>query len=346
MDNKIVIQACAGSGKTQLIVNETKNQKLKYLIITFTDNNRDNLRERILKSNDNTWPTNVCLITYYSFLFNFCYKPFFSDEIKAKGILFDSDLRPGKYTKKNALPYYLSDKGYFYKARLSTFVIDYCLEDVIKRVEEHFDFLIIDECQDMDSWDFDLILSFKKANVSLLYVGDFYQHTFSTSNDGNKNKNLYENMSKYRARFEREGFLFDDCTLSKSWRCSKSVCSFIEDNLGISIKSNKEQDSNVVFINDEAQVIKILSDSSIAKLHYSNGGLYGKNHFNWGEVKGVDNFEDVCVLLNKKTFLLYKNNNLKSLTGLTKNKLYVAITRAHNNVFLIEEEYLKKLNKT
>lgn len=260
--------------------------------------------------------------------------------------MFDSNLRPGKYAKKKELPYYLNDKGYFYKARLGAFVIDYCLEDVIKRVEGHFDFFIIDECQDMDSWDFDLILSFKKANVSLLYVGDFYQHTFSTSNDGNKNKNLYENMSKYRARFEREGFLFDDCTLSKSWRCSKSVCSFIENNLEISIKSNKEQDSNVVFIKDKAQINKILSDSSIAKLHYSNGGLYGKSHFNWGEVKGVDNFKDVCVLLNKKTFFLYENNNLKSLTGLTKNKLYVAITRAHNDVFLIEEEYLKKLNKT
>lgn len=338
MDNKTVIQACAGSGKTQLIVDKTKNQKLRFIIITFTDNNRDNLRARILKSNDNAWPTNVWLTTYYSFLFNFCYKPFFSDEIKAKGILFDSNLRPGKYAKKKTSPYYLSDKGYFYKARLGAFVIDYGLEDVIKRVEEHFDFLIIDECQDMDSWDFDLILSFKKASVSLLYVGDFYQHTFSTSNDGNKNKNLYESMSKYRACFEKEGFLFDDCTLSKSWRCSKSVCSFIENNLGISIKSKKDRDSSVTFIDDKEEIAKILSNSSIAKLHYSKGSSYGENHFNWGEVKGMNSFKDVCILLNKTTFDYYKNNDLKSLNALTKNKLYVAITRAHGNVYLIEEK--------
>jgi len=65
-----------------------------------------------------------------------------------------------------------------------------------------------------------------------------------------------------------------------------------------------------------------------------------KNYF---EYKTIDiviasyDHEDVCVMLNKTTAGLHKKGTLYDLKPSTRNKLYVAITRAHGNVYLIYE---------
>lgn len=70
---------------------------------------------------------------------------------------------------------------------------------------------------------------------------------------------------------------------------------------------------------------------------------YGVGHRNWGDTKGEDCYQDVCVLLNKTTMQAYKKDTLSKLAVSTRNKLYVAITRAKGNVYLIDEEQAKKL---
>ena len=45
----------------------------------------------------------------------------------------------------------------------------------------------------------------------------------------------------------------------------------------------------------------------------------------------------VCVMLNKTTAKLFKQGKLTALPASTRNKLYVAITRAHGTVYLIDE---------
>lgn len=39
----------------------------------------------------------------------------------------------------------------------------------------------------------------------------------------------------------------------------------------------------------------------------------------------------------------YKKGNLQNLAASTRNKLYVALTRAKGRVYLVEEDYAKKL---
>lgn len=70
---------------------------------------------------------------------------------------------------------------------------------------------------------------------------------------------------------------------------------------------------------------------------YQNGHRYGSGHKNWGETKGEDCYGDVCVLLNKNTARKYAAGKLSELPASTRNKLYVAITRAHGNVYFINE---------
>lgn len=342
MDKRTVIQAYAGTGKTQKII-DLLDTSSRFLIITFTENNYANLKNRISKKYNGEPSANIKIMTYYKFLYEFCYKPFCSDHIRAKGISFSEEDRPNKYSQSGSNSYYFNANRKFYKSRLSKFILDKTIDDVIMRLNTFFDYLIIDECQDMDSWDLDLITNFSKSNLSLLYVGDFYQHTYSTSHDGNKNLNLYSDLTKYKEKYEKSGFTFDDVTLSKSWRCSTKICEFIFQKLGIKISAQKDNAKEIEFIEDTEKAIELWNNEKIAKFHYNKGKTYGHNHFNWGEVKGIDDFEDVCVLLNDSTFKSYNSNTLNNLHATTKNKLYVAITRAHGNVYLLEEKKIKGL---
>lgn len=48
-------------------------------------------------------------------------------------------------------------------------------------------------------------------------------------------------------------------------------------------------------------------------------------------------YTDVCVLLNKTTSKKMAAGKLAELAPMTKNKLYVAITRAKGNVYIFDE---------
>ena len=115
--DKRVIFAVAGSGKTTYIVNELSLEK-RSLILTYTDGNYDNISRKILAKFGGRWPNSVTLMTYFSFLYNFCYKPYFADIIHAKGIVFDNN--PNIKIPQDSMRYYLSPSGLLYSNRLAT----------------------------------------------------------------------------------------------------------------------------------------------------------------------------------------------------------------------------------
>jgi hypothetical protein len=216
------------------------------------------------------------------------------------------------------------------------------LEGLKQRLEKYFDEFVIDEIQDIAGRDFSFLEQLMTANINMLFVGDFYQHTYDTSRDGNTNQNLFDNFGRYEARFMNKGFFSDKTSLVKSWRCSSSICRFITENLGIEIYSNQNEEMNgeagdIIFISDPDQVAAILGNPSIVKLHFRNSSKYGAGHRNWGDTKGEDHYHDVCVMLNKVTAAKYAAGKLSELAPSTRNKLYVALTRAHGKVYLINE---------
>ena len=337
--DKRVIFAVAGSGKTSHIVDSLSLSK-RSLIITYTRNNYANLSEKIAKKFDNSWPSNITLMTYFQFLFSFCYKPFLSDRIRAKGIIYSQN--QNRYIPKANPLYYLSNDRYLYSNRISLLLEEENVIEKIKaRLSNYFDEFIIDEVQDIAGRDFNLLVHLMEANINMLFVGDFFQHTFDTSRDGNINKTLFDNFDGYKTRFSNKGFSIDTTTLVKSWRCSKQICDFISSNLGIRISSNKPEtcSSYVLYVSNPQEIDKILDDASIIKLHYDKSYKYGPYHKNWGITKGEDCYNDICVMLNKKTLKLYEKGLLDNLPPSTRNKLYVAITRAHGNVYLIDENH-------
>jgi hypothetical protein len=64
-----------------------------------------------------------------------------------------------------------------------------------------------------------------------------------------------------------------------------------------------------------------------------------------GDRKGENYYKDICVVLNKTGLKSY--NALENLKPQTKNKLYVACSRANNCLYFVSNEFYKslKLNK-
>ena len=337
--DKRVIFAVAGSGKTTCIINSLSCDK-RSLIITYTNNNYNNLIKKIAEKFDGEWPENIRVMTYFKFLYRFCYKPFLSDSLKAKGVFFEPNRN--RYLSQDAHGYYISNR-YIHSNRLALLITKKAgVDNVKRRLEKYFVEFILDEIQDIAGRDFALLEQIMNSNINILFVGDFYQHTYDTSRDGNVNKSLFDDRDDYENRYIEKGFLCDKMSLLKSWRCSPSICNFITENLGIEIESNRDvtidtNDSDIVFIGDQKEIDSILADKNIVKLHYQNSANYGYGHKNWGETKGEDCYQDVCVMLNKKTAKKYSAGKLRDLPALTRNKLYVAITRAHGKVYLINE---------
>ena len=341
--DKTLILAVAGAGKTTEIINNIKKDD-KTLIITYTENNYNILKNNIIKKFKGI-PDNIKIYTYFTFLYRFCFLPL-KKGFKVKGLDFNSN--QNKYIKAKDINYYynrVSKK--MYHNRLAKICSDYFIDDIIKRIEKYFNYIYIDEIQDFASHDFNLLLNLIKTNCNILLVGDFYQHTFDTSRDGNVNSNLYNDYDNYINKIKNSdsNIKVDTVNFLKSKRCSKQVCEFITEYLKIKIESYNNHDSIIREIDDENTIEKIANDDNIVKLFYQNSKkYYMKNKDNWGNSKG-NTYINTCVVLNKNSYEKYKKHKLNELPSSTKNKLYVALSRATNDVYIINEKYLDKYKK-
>ena len=338
--DKNVILAVAGSGKTTKIVSEIDENR-RYLILTYTEQNLKNIKHKVM-SKFGHLPSNVTAMTYFTFLHSFCLQPLVGLKYNSKGINFEYDEVPpaGRFNQSQD-QYYIDAIGRFYVGRLAKFISLRYFEGVIERIERFFDVFCIDEIQDFASHDFDLILALARAKVSMLLVGDFWQHTYDTSRDGGMKKTLYDDYAKYVAALRKASFLVDTESLSKSRRCSQAVCSFISSNLGISILSEATREAQVVQVDTKDEAMTLFAKPDVVKLFYKEHYKHRCHSQNWGGSKGEDHYDEVCVVLNAKTLRLYKQGELRKLPAATRNKLYVALSRSRGNVYLVPHTFME-----
>jgi len=335
MDKRIIF-AVAGSGKTTYILDQL-NLVDSSLIITYTNNNYENIRQRIISK----WgfiPNNIKLLTYFSFLHSFCFKPLLGHRYKTNGILFDHN----KNLFATGDARFISSGNRLYSNRVAKFFDEKgILKEINDRISKYYKALYIDEVQDFGGHDFNFLKSFCKASVNMLMVGDFYQHTFDTSRDGKVNNKLHDDFQKYQKEFIKMGLKPDTTTLGKSYRCSPEICDFITNNLGIKIESHRNDRSEIRIIEDPDEAKTILEDVSIIKLFYQQHYIYNCFSRNWGDSKGEDRYRDVCVVMNKKSYQFFQKNRLYELPPQTKNKLYVACSRPKGDLLILSDQLLK-----
>jgi len=341
MDKRIIL-AVAGSGKTTFIIKQL-NENTRSLMLTYTKNNLENIRTCIINKFGYI-PHNISLSGYFPFIYSFCYKPFLSYKLKANGINFEPN--PNKFAEQNKRDFYIDKFNKLYSNRISKLLYTCgAIQDINNRLSKYFDNLFIDEVQDIAGNDFNFLLKIIFSNINSLLVGDFNQHTFDTSRDGNVNSKLYDDFNLYINRFKKAGVTIDDVTLNKSYRCSPTITKFITNNLGINIDSHRIDDTNIILVTDTNTIDNIFIDKNLVKLFIKEHYKYSCFSRNWGDCKGEDKYEDICIVLNNETYKLFKKNKLIELKPQTKNKLYVALTRAKRNIFLIPDELFRKYKK-
>lgn len=366
-ENKLII-ASAGSGKTAYIIDkatEIKNENV--LITTYTIENEKNIKQKIIKKLGYI-PSNIVIKTWLSFLLNYGVKPYknvFFKELfnkHLKGILFTNG-RSGIYhneksgkcysIKGSDLSYYFNDYK-IYSDKISEFTYK-CNEasngKVIKRLSDIFQYIFIDEIQDLTGYDFDVIELFcNNENINLLMVGDLRQTTYKTHNSRKKCDNIEEFINQNENKFLYP-CLIDKTTLKNSHRNSKVICDFSsfiykhKENISVEpcnccdcIKNHKKFDCNNILLVKSSNINEFLLETCSVQILYNRTHLKKTNQnyktINAGESKGEE-FDNVMIYFTKDITEAIKSNNFSEVNNDTLSKFYVAITRAKYTVAIV-----------
>jgi len=346
MDNKRLIHAVAGSGKTTKII-ETIDPQKRNLILTYTETNQNTIRGKLIDKFGYI-PESTFIFGVFEFLYGFCLVPYLGK--RPKGINFDYQPQ-GKFDKtaidntgrivQNQLSKSLLRGSLIYKRKEIKFDNSY-----LDRIDKFFDCIYVDECQDFESDDFDWLLSLSNLNAEVSLLGDFYQKTFSTSRRGNKGKGIHSSFENWIKVISDSGFEIDLSSLSKSYRCPKIVCDFIVKNLAIEISSQLEEkySAPITLIDSQDKIESIMGDDNVMKLFYQKSYDYDCKSQNWGDSKGSE-YENICVVLNQTTYKLFAADRLNELSSQTKSKFYVACTRSRGNLYFVKQSDIEKYRK-
>lgn len=267
--DKRVIFAVAGSGKTTHLIDELDLER-RVLLITYTENNFAHLRFRVLQK-FGYLPPNIVVCTYFKFLHNFCYRPLLQMRLGSRGMNFHL---PPAQTARFALTQdarYLDGRRRLYHNRLAKLLeVKGCLPAILARMERYFDRVFVDEVQDFGGHDFNLLAALCRANTDVLFVGDFFQHTFDTSRDGSVNRTLHDDFGAYAQRFAAQGITVDRQSLRASRRCSTTVCDFIREHLQIDMHAHEARNSDLSVVEQAPLAKELYRDPVIVKLFYSS----------------------------------------------------------------------------
>ena len=356
---KKVILAVAGAGKTYYIC-QNINPSQRNLILAYTNENIKNIKNE-LKNLYRKIPESTTIMTFDSFVYRYLVRPyesmigkyFLRKDFKSNGItmieppkrIINNKINP-LYVNKGKYHYYLTKKDEYYCLRLSELILlvktdKYSLlKKAIQRINYFYDYVFIDEFQDFRKANYEVIIKLCKKLKNVILVGDYYQHSVLGQNNCGK---PFSNSSYNNFVFELKklGFDVNDNVLAKSIRCSHDVCQFVKEKLGINIESNNNNKGKVVWVTED-NITSILEDDSILKLLYCKSKEYSFRALNWSYSKG-DTVNNVCVILIKKLEKLDGDfTSINSIKVVTKNKLYVAMTRSRFNLYIIKDSIFKK----
>ena len=214
----LFVHACAGSGKTQHIIDHCSQSQpiVRRLIITLTLTGQNELEGRLQKNIGPSAP--VPEVTgWYAFLINHIVRPYLPllfPEQRVTGFKFDTgDTRKSLRFKRKTDPRrYFSETGMIYKdnlEELATRLIDKASGLVESRLRRIYDEILIDEAQDVSRSGLDVIARLLlQDSVRCLLVGDSRQSLLDSSLSSRKNSKAdRQNLIEWYREFENSGRL-------------------------------------------------------------------------------------------------------------------------------------------
>ncbi|EKN4838633.1 UvrD-helicase domain-containing protein [Yersinia enterocolitica] len=368
--------AGAGSGKTYKIIQDAIKvieAGGRVLVVTYTTNNQAELRSRFVelygKSSDD-----FVVKGLFSFYLEDLVRPYqnvvFPERITTTAFTeHNPHLMPGTknwYPNRgekidgtlNPLHYLTLCKTKAYTgllAKLATRIASTTKNAPANRLKDIYHRVFFDEVQDLVGWDYDVIKSLSKImSDSICCVGDFRQ-TIYTTTFGHKAPHTPAQKIQYFQKIN-----FEQRSLPRNRRCIQKICD-LSDTIhpGLYEKTLSEVE-NVpdevahhygAFVIKSSQVSDYLATFKPQVLRWSSsmGRAYlppGLGCHTFGSSKGLG-FDRVLIISPEK-HLKYLGGDLrvfdKDKTEESRNKLYVAITRARYSLaFVVEEEHLTNI---
>ncbi len=376
MDRKLII-AAAGAGKTHRIVKESikvlKSGK-KVLVVTYTRNNQTEIINKFKRLNGKNRDS-FLVKGLFTFLLEDIIRPYqsciFQNRIET---IYFNQFDPHKKNGRN-IPgrkgikddgtynpvYYLTSCGKkahtTYLAKLASMVIKESKRQPIERLEKIYSHVYFDEVQDLIGWDYDVINALSESQkLGITCVGDFRQTIYDTAITQKKPKTSQQKLD----RFKEMKFDYENLNISR--RSIQSICDIADD-----IHSCEK------YVKTESLVKKIpekyKDHNGVCIVKFSDVGNYIKKYkpvllrrgvnsckkllnmpvekVNFGKSKGLG-FNRVLVLPTKPYIKYLKGNKKifdKDKTEESKNKLYVAMTRAKYSLgFIIQDKFADQFN--
>jgi len=281
--NKIIV-ASAGGRKTTYIVEEALKQKnRKVLITTYTLENLDQISSFIIGKNGYI-PENITILSWFTFLLRdgvWPYQNYVLANRNTESIDYVTQSTPRIRGGRSNPSWYLNRGNYMYKDRVSEFVCDCNAKNsglTIKRLEDVYDSVYIDEMQDLVGWDQEFIELLMQSSVEVTLVGDPRQSTYSTNYSIKNKSKKGRNMLNWIEDLESIGLcVFEekiDC-----YRCNQHICNF-GDELYPKLTKTKSKNTNKLDISIfDSPKYRSLKEGDYKKIDLSKLNIGNKDPF-------------------------------------------------------------------
>jgi DNA helicase-2/ATP-dependent DNA helicase PcrA len=339
--HNLAILSCAGSGKTSEIVGLAGDTACRSLLITYTRNNTQAIRDKFYQKYGHIPP--YCDVdTWYSFLLSHFVRPYqrcFRIE-RIAGIAWIQGQSTQGIPKSNTGRYYFSTHGRIYRDKVSEFGIA-CNNATggrpIARLAQIYSAVYIDEFQDLAGWDLEIVEALLRSSIRTTIVGDHRQHTYRT-NDSSKYKQYQgEKVLNLIKRWQNEG-LCNAQPLDNNRRGCQAICDFADyvfpythrmTSLGVA-----QTGHDGIFVVTSASVETYRNKFSPMILRWDRKtNCDGHEAMNFGESKGLS-FDRVLIYPNKPIRDFLEKNDTSKIKN-ARAKLYVGITRARYSVAFV-----------
>jgi len=341
-ENRVII-ACAGSGKTRRLVTEALNDRQRRIaIVTYTNNNTREICRRFTKLNSAV-PKHVDVMTWFRFLLRECARPYQRskyDEKRIESLLFVNKQSTKGIAEANTRHYYFAGGDLIYSDKIAKFV-DECEKKssnaVTDRLGQIYTDVFIDEFQDLAGWDLEVIRMLMQSGIRVTLVGDPRQHIYSTNPSQKNRQYLGVKFVNLVEIWEKDG-LCSIKRMSTTHRCNGPICK-LSNRLwpGMdSMKSLRRDSTNHdgTFLVAENLVKEYIERFKPQVLRYNKRAeTYGCEALNFGLAKGLQ-FKRVLIIPTgpiKK----YLQSGVLSHVKKSRDKLYVAVTRASHSVAFV-----------
>ena len=339
--NRFMI-ACAGSGKTTHIIEDIqKHLSQKILVLTYTNENYNTIREKLIKKFGYI-PDSVKVYTWFTFLLNECARPYQNPLYNRRitNIQFVQQ-QSTRYVSKDSMEYYFTKGDRIYSDKISDFICRRNEETggmVINRLERSFQRIYIDEVQDLAGYDLDLLRLLLESAIIMTAVGDHRQCIYQT-HPSLKNKQFRkEKIIEQIRQWESEGL----CVLeekNESHRSNQMICDFAnllypEMSPSVGLNTKITGHDGVFYVHSD-HVPEYIREYKVQPLKYNARTTV--EALNFGVSKGKT-YDRVLIYPNGRISEFLKSGDTIHLRG-SLSRYYVAFTRAkHSIAFVFDKE--------